>query len=248
MNAIISDIHGNLEALDAVLADAKSCGASNIYCLGDIVGYGPNSIQCVERAMSWPIVLMGNFEQAAATNSDLEGWTAHAARKTVYRFRESLTQNPSVRNFLSGLSDSFRDNGVLYVHGTARHPIYEYLYPEDILQRQKMSEIAECFDRLCFCGHTHLPGIFFRGETDDWKFVTPEQCNHEYEITGRKTICNVGSVGQPRDSDPRACYVLHDETKISFRRVSYDVEQTIAKIKNDDDFDDFLGDRLRSGR
>ena len=251
MHAIISDIHGNLEALDAVLADAQACGATDIYCLGDIVGYGPDPIACVQRAMSWPVVLMGNFDQAAISNSDLDGWTALAAKKTIMQFRRSLKQQKleaSVGAFLLDLPRTFSDAEAFYVHGTPRDPVYEYLFPEEIYVPEKMDDIAEGFDRLCFCGHTHLPGIFFRDQAGKWNYMTPEECDHQYVVGEGKTICNVGSVGQPRDADPRSSYVLLDDGKITFRRVDYDIDQTITKIKGDDDFHDFLGDRLHEGR
>jgi len=109
-----------------------------------------------------------------------------------------------------------------------------------------MDDIVPSFDRLCFCGHTHLPGVFFRNDNGNWGFVTPEACGHQYDASSEKTIYNVGSVGQSRDSSSSACFVLHDDNRITFRRVDYD--KTIKKINANHDFDNFLGKMLGQGR
>jgi diadenosine tetraphosphatase ApaH/serine/threonine PP2A family protein phosphatase len=97
--------------------------------------------------------------------------------------------------------------------------------------------------RYAVHGHTHLPGVL----TDDLRFVTPADVGHVYRLDGRKTLVNVGSVGQPRDGDWRACYALLDGDTVLFRRVEYDIETTVRKIRGNDDLDDFSGDRLGSG-
>ena len=107
-----------------------------------------------------------------------------------------------------------------------------------------MEKIFTLVEKYCFQGHTHVPGIF----TESMQFLTPDDVNLAYRLDGRKTLCNVGSVGQPRDLDPRACYVLYDGDTIKYRRVEYDFEQTIRKIYDIPDLDNFLGDRLREGR
>jgi diadenosine tetraphosphatase ApaH/serine/threonine PP2A family protein phosphatase len=98
--------------------------------------------------------------------------------------------------------------------------------------------------RYCFCGHTHLPGIF----TEDCQFREPAEIEYMHHLDERKTICNVGSVGQPRDGDWRASYVLLVGRSIHFRRVEYDIESTVRKIYDNPDLDNFLGDRLREGK
>ena len=105
------------------------------------------------------------------------------------------------------------------------------------------------FDRIemyCFQGHTHIPGVF----TTAREFLSPEEIDYHYQFTGEKTMVNVGSVGQPRDGDPRACYVVLDEAtnRIEFRRVTYSYGDTADKIYKIDELDDMLGDRLASGR
>jgi diadenosine tetraphosphatase ApaH/serine/threonine PP2A family protein phosphatase len=107
-----------------------------------------------------------------------------------------------------------------------------------------MEKIFQLVDRVCFQGHTHVPGVF----TDDLKFKAPPDFDMEYRLDGKKTLVNVGSVGQPRDFDPRACYILYDGETIKYRRVPYDLDATIRKIHSIPSLDRFLGDRLREGR
>ena len=107
-----------------------------------------------------------------------------------------------------------------------------------------MERIFALVDRYCFQGHTHVPGIF----TESLQFLSPEEFDYVYRLDGRKTLCNVGSVGQPRDGDWRACYVLLDDNVIRYRRVEYDIETTIKKVYAVPELDNFLGDRLRDGR
>jgi len=156
--------------------------------------------------------------------------------------------DPSVRErrreFLTGRPRSFLEGDFLFVHGSARNPLTEYVFPEDIYNERKMSRIFALVERYCFQGHTHLPGIF----TERLQFMSPEELDDLYRLDGGKTLVNVGSVGQPRDGDWRACYVLLDDPVVRFRRVEYDIEETIKKIRDNDDLNDFLGDRLRDGR
>lgn len=252
MRAILSDIHGNLEALEAVLADMASFGVQEVFCLGDLVGYGADPIACVEHAMAWPVVLLGNFDLAAMQGDDLEGWTAHAAKRSIFKFRQRLLKTgkeATVGAFLRDLPYKHVDGQALYLHGSPRDPVNEYLFPEDIYNPRKLDAVSQGFERLCFCGHTHVPGIFYPHDEQEWAFLSPEQCDYQYQLGPGKTICNVGSVGQPRDGDPRPSYVLLEEKTINFRRVDYDIEKSIQKINDDDDDPDGLsGARLRDGR
>ena len=107
-----------------------------------------------------------------------------------------------------------------------------------------MERIFALVERYCFQGHTHVPGIF----TENLQFHSPDEIDYQYRLDGRKTLCNVGSVGQPRDGDLRACYVLLDDDVIRYRRVEYDIDSTVRKIYEIPDLENFLGDRLRDGR
>jgi predicted phosphodiesterase len=248
VKALISDIHSNLEALQAVLEDIKKSNVDEIYCLGDIVGYGPNPRECVDLVMDCKVVLLGNHDQGAMFDPD--GFNPSAERAIFWTRAqlESPNENRHLTEkrweFLAERPRSHREEGFLYVHGSARNPLNEYVFPEDIYNQRKMERIFALVDRYCFQGHTHVPGIF----TENLQFFSPEEVEYTYKLNGRKTLCNVGSVGQPRDGDWRACYVLLADETINYRRVEYDIDSTIKKIYEIPDLENFLGDRLRDGR
>jgi predicted phosphodiesterase len=246
--ALISDIHGNLEGLQAVLADIQNRGISQVYCLGDIIGYGPNPRECIDLVMKCDLCLLGNHDQGALF--DPEGFNAGAER-AIFWTREQLEdpqgsadQNARRWDFLGELPRNHRENGILYVHGSARNPLNEYVFPEDIYNRRKMEKIFALIEHYCFQGHTHVPGVF----VDSMNFSSPEELNYQYRLGNEKVMVNVGSVGQPRDGDPRSCYVIQEDDLLTFVRVPYDPEITRRKIYDIPDLDNFLGDRLLEGR
>ncbi|MDA0835672.1 MAG: metallophosphoesterase family protein [Planctomycetota bacterium] len=248
MIAIISDIHGNLEALEAVLADIKQRDITTIYCLGDIVGYGPNPRECIDLVMDFPLCLLGNHDQGALF--DPEGFNAGAER-AIFWTRKMLESGEPRKNehrweFLGELPRMKREGDYLYVHGSARNPLNEYVFPEDIYNQRKMERIFALVDKYCFQGHTHIPGVF----TENLNFVSPTEINEHYQLGEQKVLVNVGSVGQPRDGDNRSCYVILDQDKktLQYIRVDYDFGKTSAKIYDIPDLDNFLGDRLKDGR
>jgi diadenosine tetraphosphatase ApaH/serine/threonine PP2A family protein phosphatase len=253
MIAILSDIHGNLEALRAVLADAESQGAEGVYCLGDIVGYGPNPRECLDLALDFRLTLLGNHDQGALFDPSC---FSPPAERAIFWTRAQLESSPESRQarerrweFLAERPRSHRENGYLYVHGSARNPLNEYVFPEDVYNQRKMERIFALVERYCFQGHTHVPGIFVQQASGElYRFHCPEELGHVYRLDGRKTLCNVGSVGQPRDGDPRACYVLFGGQTVRFRRVEYDVETTAQKIHAVAELDRMLGDRLHEGK
>lgn len=251
MIAILSDIHGNVEAMEAVLHDAATFGIDAVYCLGDLIGCGPDPIPCVQRAMNWRLVVQGNFDKAALGDDDLPGWTAVHARKTVLRFRSQLSEHVdrhAITEFLTSLPSHFVATDAFYVHGSPRNHLYEYLFPEDIYNERKLNAVASHFDSLCFCGHTHIPGIIHRNSSRNlWDYLSPAECDYQYSISKEKVICNVGSVGQPRDGDPRASYVLYTPGTICFRCVEYNAERTIQKMCDEGD-SGYVSQRLREGR
>jgi diadenosine tetraphosphatase ApaH/serine/threonine PP2A family protein phosphatase len=237
--ALISDIHSNIESLQAVL----------VYCLGDIIGYGPNPRECIDMVMRCDVCLLGNHDQGALF--DPEGFNTGAER-AIFWTREQLenagghSDGQRRWDFLGELPRNHREGPLLFVHGSARNPLNEYVFPEDIYNRRKMEKIFALIERHCFQGHTHVPGVF----TEDCCFYSPEEISNEYRLTDQKAMINVGSVGQPRDGDPRACYAVLDDIDrvVRFRRVEYPFEQTIRKIYDIPELDNFLGDRLRDGR
>ena len=196
MKALISDIHSNLEALQAVLKDIAQQNVQEIYCLGDIIGYGPNPRECVDLVMQCKMVLLGNHDQGAMF--DPEGFNPSAER-AIFWTRAQLeipgdnrAQKERRWEFLAERPRTFRENGFLFVHGSARNPLNEYVFPEDIYNQRKMERIFALVERYCFQGHTHVPGIF----TEDLQFHSPDEIDYSYHLDGRKTLCNVG-LGRP---------------------------------------------------
>lgn len=270
--ALISDIHGNLEALEVVLADIRAQDISEIFCLGDIIGYGPNPRECIDRVMDHcKVTLLGNHDQGALF--DPEGFNIGAER-AIFWTREQL-ESPHDRannerrwEFLGELPRTYRHDSFLFVHGSPRNPLSEYIFPEDIYNHRKMERLFQLVEHYCFQGHTHVPGIF----TEGFQFYAPEEIDHEYTLGEGKVLVNVGSVGQPRDGDPRACYTILDDgregddasdptiaglppsagakgpIRLTYRRLPYDFEATIRKIYAIPELEPFLGDRLRQGR
>jgi predicted phosphodiesterase len=246
--ALISDIHGNLEALEAVLDDIRQQGITEIYCLGDIIGYGPNPRECIDLVMKCDVCILGNHDQGALF--DPEGFNSGAER-AIFWTREQLEsprgdpeENARRWDFLGELPRNRRENGYLFVHGSPRNPLNEYVFPEDIYNQKKMEKLFSLIEKYCFQGHTHVPGVF----TQDLNFFSPEEIGYQYRLGEEKSMINVGSVGQPRDGDPRACYAVIDDDLLKYRRVDYPFDKTRQKIHDTPDLDDFLGDRLCDGR
>ncbi|MFO0867909.1 MAG: metallophosphoesterase family protein [Pirellulales bacterium] len=246
--AIISDIHGNLEALQAVLADIASQGISHIVCLGDIVGYGPNPRECLDLAMGFQTCVLGNHDEAACFNP--EGFSSGAER-AIFWTRAQLEQDSGDPDqvarrwrFLMSRPTIVRDGHCLFVHGSVRNPLNEYVFPEDIYNARKLERLFALIDRYCFQGHSHVPGVF----TAAGKFASPQEIGYRLHLGTEKLMINVGSVGQPRDGDPRSSYAVLDDERVEFRRVAYPVDTTAQKIYAIPELDDFLGDRLREGR
>jgi diadenosine tetraphosphatase ApaH/serine/threonine PP2A family protein phosphatase len=246
--AILSDIHANLEALEAVMADVAKEAVDSVYCLGDIVGYGPNPRECIDRVMSFDLSILGNHDQGALY--DPEGFSSGAERAIFWTREQLETANgdPELTSkrwqFLSELPRTRREGPFTFVHGSVRNPLSEYVFPEDVHNTRKLERLFALIDRYAFQGHTHVPGVF----TEDGRFVSLEEMAGRFPLGKSKLMVNVGSVGQPRDGDPRACYVLLSDEAVEFRRVPYPVEKTIEKIYAVPELDPFLGDRLRDGR
>ena len=249
--ALISDIHGNFEALTVVLQDIRERGITKIFCLGDIIGYGPNPRECLDKVQQLcDITILGNHDEAALFDPD--GFNPVALR-AIYWTRDELEKkvgNVSSANdrwdFLGSLPRFHTEGQFKFVHGSAREPTNEYVFPEDVYNQNKMSSIFGLVDQYCFQGHTHIPGVF----TADLDFIAPDECDYQFQLGPEKALINVGSVGQPRDEDPRACYtVLDDESMtVSFHRLAYPFDETAAKIYNISDLNNSLGDRIKAGR
>ena len=246
--ALISDIHGNYEALKAVLEHLREQDVDETYCLGDIIGYGPNPCECLDLVMSVAkVTILGNHDQAALF--DPEGFNP-VALQAVFWTRDQLERVGPANainkrwDFLGELPRLVNEGDHLFVHGSPREPTNEYVFPEDVYNQRKMDALFSRIERFCFQGHTHIPGVF----TANQQFFAPEDCDYAYELGGEKLMINVGSVGQPRDNDPRSCYVTIDDNSVRFHRVEYDIDATVQRIYSTPELDNMLGDRLRSGR
>ncbi|NQT18747.1 MAG: metallophosphoesterase family protein [Planctomycetes bacterium] len=249
MKAILSDIHSNLEALKAVLEDADDRSITEIICLGDIIGYGPDPIECLQIAQEkFSLTIRGNHEEATLTGPENFNFRAAAAIRWT-RERIDRSPTPEARrnlNYVENLPEQISDNGILMVHGTPRGPTGDYLFPRDIRDKIKMEEVFAKIDNYCFAGHSHIPGVF----TQSGRYEHPTEMTMEgiYILDDEKALINVGSVGQPRDIDPRACYCTFDGDSVVFRRVIYDYEATMRRIYANERLDNSLGDRLAEGR
>jgi len=247
--AVLSDVHANLEALTAVIEDIDRHGYSEIFCLGDVVGYGPNPMECLDLVRTrCRASLMGNHDFAVF----YEPFNFNSGAETAcYWTRAQFENDPDpVRRadrwkHLGSLPVRVRTNEFVAVHASPRRPINEYIFPDDIYTNpSKFVSIFERFDKLCFVGHTHVPGVFLEGPD----FYSPDELDYKFELTDEKAIINVGSVGQPRDRDPRSSFVVVSESAIEFVRLPYDVDTTVRKVEQIDELDNFLGTRLLDGR
>jgi predicted phosphodiesterase len=257
MLAIVSDIHSNQPALEAVLADIDRREVEQILCLGDVVGYGPQPRECLDLVRRRAdVTLMGNHDFAVLFEPNKFNIGAESA---CYWTRLQLEEEPDETlraerwDFLGALPvkhtlsvDAFGPLELTFVHGSPRRPVNEYIFPDDIFNNP--NKVAGCFDRfqnVCFVGHTHVPGVFL--QTPD--FYSPDELEYVYEVDPkRKALINVGSVGQPRDRDPRASYVLLAAGRVEFVRVEYDVQAVAEKVYANADLDNYLGSRLKEGR
>ena len=222
--AVLGDIHANLDALEAVLADCREQGVTDYLCTGDVVGYNARPHECLEivRGLGCPVV-MGNHDHYVSSCQNLEDFNPHAAAVIEWT-RKQLSQDEM--GFLSGLPFVVTSMGITLVHATMDDPA-SFGYVFDHLQAE--AHFSHQVTPLCFHGHTHCPMIYekqigavYRIDAQDFRLPV-----------GRKYFVNVGSVGQPRDGDPRAAYVLYDPLArtIRFRRVEYDVAAAQAKVR-----------------
>ena len=240
--AIISDIHGNLEALEAVHRAATERGVDSWACLGDIVGYGADPQPCLQRIRATTAqILRGNHDAAVAGTQSLDGFNPVAREAAIWTAGQ-LTSTE--RELLAAFPLKLERDGVLLVHAEPGNPeAWEYVYSA-IEARNALAATAA---RICFVGHTHCPLACVEAggavSSVEWSENTIELGDDS------RYFFNVGSVGQPRDGDPRACFVLWDADAktVEFQRVGYDVETAGRKIL-DADLPRFLADRLVRGR
>jgi predicted phosphodiesterase len=221
--AVIGDIHGNLEALQVVLADAKEQQCSHYACVGDVVGYGANPRECLDiiRASGMPVV-KGNHDEYCSTDDPLEGFNPHASAAVEWT-RKQLSD--ADRKWLQDLKYIRLVASFSMVHATLDGP-QRWGYVFDKLQAAASFTYQNT--GVCFFGHTHVPVAFIRDN-----YVRGGTYSKFRVESGRKYFVNVGSVGQPRDGNPKAGYVVYNmvEGTIELRRLDYDIPKAQEKIR-----------------
>jgi diadenosine tetraphosphatase ApaH/serine/threonine PP2A family protein phosphatase len=229
--ALISDIHGNVEALTTVLRRIQEIGVGTVHCLGDIVGYGAEPEHCTEIVMqhcTWTI--MGNHDWGLFHQlDDFNPYAREALLFTRRKMKPGLLAPRKRRlwSYLQNLPSRQEDHGYLFVHGSPRDPIMEYVLKSDgFLEPDKMAQIFALIDRPCFVGHTHWPGM----HRADHRFLQATDAERTFPLNEGPVIVNVGSVGQPRDGDPRACFAVVDRERVEIHRVGYDFRKTQSQI------------------
>ena len=237
---IIGDIHSNLEAFEAVLDEIDKIKVDNIICLGDIVGYGANPNECIDKVRQLTdIVVIGNHDAGSIGQTDLNyfNW---AAREACRWTEKVLTE--SNKTYLKHLGLTKGEEQTLSVHASPSKPeAWRYITSLGVAMHE-----FSCFDQsICFVGHSHLPITFVKRNA---KFDFIKDTDFKLEC-GVSYIINVGSVGQPRDGDPRASFGLYnsDEGKVKIIRVAYDIGTAQQKIRREG-LPDFLATRLAVGR
>jgi predicted phosphodiesterase len=226
---VVSDIHANLTALEAVLVDAARTGYDVVWCLGDTVGYGPEPNECVATVRRLrALTVVGNHDWAAVGRMDIDDFNPEARRAVLWT-REQLTlENLS---WLSNLPDKPVTEGKFTLtHGSPRDPVWEYI----LFPSTAVANLEHFKTPFCLVGHTHVPALFLWREGDSSARALSPPPGQAIPLGGdARIILNPGSVGQPRDNDPRASYAILDTDKAIWqvRRVSYPFEITQAHMR-----------------
>jgi len=226
---IVSDIHANIVAFEAVLRHADN-KFDKLWCLGDIVGYGPAPNECIERLRGFShACVIGNHDSAALGRLDLNDFNADAQVATRWT-QTQLTRESKA--YLESLPAKIIEEGITLVHGSPREPVWEYIMFPSVAK----SQFAHLATDVCFVGHTHVPVVFSYYKAENG----PEVCEasvlpveEEFEIGKERQIINPGSVGQPRDGDARAAYAIFDTVTRTLEhfRVEYAVSQVQEKMR-----------------
>lgn len=250
--ALVSDLHSNKEAADAVFAHIRGQGIQTMICLGDIVGYGPDPEHCVDLVRGHAeVTVIGNHDEALFHEAaDFNPHARNAIDWTRERLRPrwwSSSETKGRWRWLRDLAHSHKIGRFSFVHGSTRDPVREYVLSTDgFLNPSKLRAIFDSFDGVAFCGHTHHPGV----HTEDMRFLGLEGADElTIDLTeGEKRIVNVGSVGQPRDGDNRACYAVLTDDTLTWHRVPYDYKATMDKILATNALNEILARRLALGK
>ena len=221
--AVISDVHGNRHALDAVLGAIAGAKPDELWCLGDLVGYGPQPNECCRAvAARADVCLAGNHDLVVLGTLDLRDFAGDAASAASWT-REVLADD--AREFLAGLESEAHRDGVALFHGSARDPVWEYVLSEEAA----WWTFQATEEPLVLVGHSHVPlAISFDGQELAGGLA---EDGAEIDLTTLRWLLNPGSVGQPREGDPRAHFLIVDGSRATFHRVDYDLERTQAEMR-----------------
>lgn len=241
--AILSDIHSNLEALTACRERALAHGVEQFVCLGDFIGYGPDPVATMDLLLSLPglVAVLGNHDEHMIVEGS--SLPSPQVKQAVDWSRRQLRREHL--DFLGALPYLRIERGVTYVHASAARP-YEWNYLLNAGQVWECMQAAET--SLVFIGHVHIPAMYRETRANSAELVVPEEGKAFALKSSRRYVVNVGSVGQPRDDDNRASFVIYDEVQnsITFQRVPYDYSATGRKILAAG-LHPFFAERLASG-
>lgn len=225
--AIISDIHSNLAAFQAVLHDINGTGGiDRIWCLGDIVGYGPDPKECIELLRQYEhVCVAGNHDWGALEKIDLNDFNPEAAAACRWTGQQL---GPDEIDYLANLPLTLQEGDFTLAHGSPREPIWEYL-----LSTYSARISFDYFQtKYCLVGHSHVPAVFEQLADSEDCFLAELSPDVPLILGENRQIINPGGVGQPRDGDPRAAYAIYDSEHgvIQHHRVPYDIDATQQKM------------------
>lgn len=238
---IFSDIHSNLEAFDSVIKAYKSEAIDKYLCIGDVVGYATNPKECIDKVSKLAVITAAGNHDWAAVNLFSLDYFNEIAKEALLWTRRNIDDRDRV--FLESLRPLYKIEDFTLVHGTLDNP-QEFNYMTDGYIAEGTFRVLET--SICFVGHTHQPAAFIKDKNGGIHYLQDDS----YDIKpGNKYIINVGSVGQPRDGNPKAAYGIYDSEKreVRIKRTAYDFESARKKII-ESGLPNFLGDRLLSGR
>jgi len=254
--ALFADVHGNLEALLTIKKDIESVDPDIIYFLGDIVGYGPSPVECIPIIRSLAdIHLKGNHDDITVFDVDphWEGFNPPAAGAIKWT-RKMLDKHKAqggedYREFLKNLKEGYTDGKNILVHGSPNDPIKEYILrnkvPDISISCPEALDLVANKKKKLFSAHAHDTWVYHAGLDKPWQPVGNDSIVLPAD---EAAVIMIGSVGQPRDRDSRACWVLLDGDKVHFRRCKYNIDKVAEKIYRIPELDDRLGDRLKKGK